>query len=94
MGYTEPLEEVFFCVVKLSQVEKKINSLLTAVLCMLSIWLNSAQEDLKWRISSECYKHYSVRHWIVELENNKLTASHLRSQIDHFEIRSEQIYLI
>lgn len=94
MGYTEPLEEVLFCVVKLSQVEKKINSLLTAALFMLSIWLNSAQEDLQRPDSSQCYKHYSERHWIVKLESNKLTASHLRRQIGHFEIRCEQIHLI
>jgi hypothetical protein len=47
MGYSKPLEEVFFDGVKVSQVEKKINSLLTAGRCMLLIWLNSAHQVLK-----------------------------------------------
>jgi hypothetical protein len=54
MGYPEPLQEVLFSAVKLTQVEKKINSLLTAARCMISIWLNSAQKDLKEPDYSQC----------------------------------------
>jgi hypothetical protein len=49
MGYQEPPEEVLFSEVKVSQVEKKINNLLTQARCMLLIWLNSAQEDFNPR---------------------------------------------
>jgi hypothetical protein len=49
MGYQEPPEEVLFSEIKVSQVEKKINNLLTQARCMLLIWLNSAQEDFNPR---------------------------------------------